>query len=149
MVMKTIHTNAKYTEWLSAENMHDRSKKWLSQLQFYKDEIRFFENLIATLTLQILDSRHFEESKNLVEKLTKITKDNDILIDAVKAHEQKLDLLVDGINQITEEANYRNNHRNLVELIGEFQNKYRTLKTALFAFTTQIMKKQKHLIAKT
>ena len=61
--MKTTHTNAKHTEWLSADEMHFESKKWLSELEFCKEEQWFFEDLIRSYTLQILDNNHFEESK--------------------------------------------------------------------------------------
>ena len=148
--MKTIHTNAKHTEWLSAEDMHDASKRWLSELEFYKEEQLFFEDLIRSYTLQILDNNHFEESKRIIDKLIRIAKDTQILLNAVKSHESKLSIMVDAIDQIKEEIAYRKEHRNLVELIGEFQLRYQSIKTKLFSLITTVMKegKQKRIIDK-
>ncbi|MEO1033612.1 MAG: hypothetical protein AAFX55_19660 [Bacteroidota bacterium] len=101
--MKTVYTNVKYTEWLSADDMHTESKKWLSELEFYKEEQWFFEDLIRSYTLQILDNDHFEESKVLIDKLTAIVEQTQMLINAVKSHEKELSIMVDGIDQLEEE----------------------------------------------
>ncbi|WP_296381509.1 hypothetical protein [Winogradskyella sp.] len=148
--MKTIQTNARHTEWLSAEDMHDTSKKWLSELEFGKEEQLFFEDLIRSFTLQILDNNHFEESKILIVKLSKIVKQTQVLINAVISHEKKLSILVDGVDQIQEEMAYRKEHRNLIELISEFQKRYKSIKTKLFNLIKIVMKegKQKRLLDK-
>jgi hypothetical protein len=148
--MKTIHTNAKHTEWLSADEMHFESKKWLSELEFCKEEQIFFEDLIKSFTLPILENNHFEESKTLINKLTKIVKQTQTLINAVMSHEKELSIMVDGINQIEEETAYRKEHRNLIELISEFKRRYQVIKTQLFDLIKVVMQenKQKHLIDK-
>ncbi|MEF3080088.1 hypothetical protein [Winogradskyella poriferorum] len=148
--MKTIHTNAKHTEWLSADEMHFESKKWLSELEFCKEEQWFFEDLIRSYTLQILDNNHFEESKRLIDKLTKIVEQTQTLINAVKSHEKELSIMVDGIDQIKEETAYKKEHRNLTELVEEFRKRYRTTKTKLFNLIKMVMKegKQNRLLDK-
>jgi polyhydroxyalkanoate synthesis regulator phasin len=148
--MKTIHTHAKHTEWLSADEMHFESKKWLSELEFYKEEQWFFEDLIRTYTLQILDHNHFDESKRLIDKLTKIVEQTQTLLKAVKSHEKELSIMVDGIDQIKEEKAYKKEHRNLTELVDELRKRYRTLKAKFFKFIKMIMKesKENHLIEK-
>ncbi|WP_439152310.1 hypothetical protein [Winogradskyella sp.] len=148
--MKTIHTNARHTEWLSADEMHYESKNWISELEFCKEEQLFFEDLIKSYTLPILDNNHFEESKALINKLSKILKQTQTLINAVKSHEKELSIMVDGVDQIKEETAYRKEHRNLIELISEFKKRYQTIKTKLFDLIKLVMQenKQKHLIDK-
>lgn len=148
--MKTTHTNAKHTEWLSADEMHFESKKWLSELEFCKEEQWFFEDLIRSYTLQIIDNNHFDESKRLIDKLTKIVDQTQTLLDAVKKHEKKLSIMVDGIDQIEEETAYKNEHRNLTELVDEFRKRYRVLKAKFFKFIKAVMKesKQNYLLEK-
>ncbi|MCT4628898.1 hypothetical protein [Winogradskyella sp.] len=141
--MKTIHTNAKHTEWLSADEMHFESKKWLSELEFCKEEQWFFEDLIRSYTLQILDNDHFEESKRLIDQLSKIVTQTETLINAVKSHEKQLSIMVDGIDEIAKEKAYKNEHRNLTELFGEFKKRYRILKTKLFNLIKLVMKESK------
>ena len=146
--MKTIHTKAKHTEWLSAEDMHDASRLWLSELQFFKEEQLFLEDLIKSYTLDIIDNNHFEESKKLVDKLSISVKNTQVLLNAVNTHEKGLSIMVDGIDQIEEEIEYRREHRNLIELIGEFKKRYQSIKKRLFNLIKVVMKegKQKRLI---
>ena len=148
--MKPIYTNVKYTEWLSADEMHEESKKWLSELEFYKEEQWFFEDLIRSYTLQILDHDHFEESKNHIDKLTEIVEQTQMLINTVKSHEKELSIMVDGIDQIEEEKAYRQEHRNLIKMFDEFKVRYLTLKTKFFGLIKTVMKegKQKRLLDK-
>ena len=148
--MKTIKSNKNYVEWLSADHIHEATKEWLSELSFLKDEHLFFENLIRSFTLQILDNNHFEESKLIIERLTEIVKQTETLIAAVQSHEKELSIMVDGIDQIEEETAYKKEHRNLIELISEFKNRYISIKSELFNLLKTVMKesKNKHLLNK-
>lgn len=147
-IMKTIHTKAKHTEWLSAEDMHDASKLWMSELQFFKEEQLFLEDLIKSYTLNLIDNNHFDESKAIIDKLSIEVKNTQVLLNAVNSHEKGLSIMVDGIDQLDEEAAYRKKHRNLIELIGEFKKRYQNIKKKLFNLIKTIMKegKQKRLL---
>ncbi|MCA0154125.1 hypothetical protein [Winogradskyella vincentii] len=146
--MKTIHTKAKHTEWLSAEDMHDASKIWISELSFFKEEQLFLEDLIKSYTLNLIDNNHFEESKKVIDKLSIVVKNTQVLLNAVNSHENGLSIMVDGIDQLEEEATYRKEHRNLIELIGEFKKRYQKIKMRLFTLIKLVMKesKQKRLL---
>ncbi|NNK40881.1 MAG: hypothetical protein HKP45_09540, partial [Winogradskyella sp.] len=62
--MSTFNTNPKMVEWLNADEMHDASKKWLSELEFVADEQLFFDDLIKSYTLQLIDSKYFNKSQS-------------------------------------------------------------------------------------
>ena len=148
--MKTIHTKAKHTEWLNAEDMHAASKIWLSELSFFKDEQLFLEDLIKSHTLQLIDKNHFDRSKDIVDRLSDVVKQTEVLFDAVSKHENELSIMVDGIDEIEKEANYKKEHRNLIELIGEFKQRYQKIKAELFDMVKEVIKesKQNRLIDK-
>ena len=61
-----------YFEWISAEEMHEQSKDWFMQLNFIRDEQRFFQDLIKNHTLDILDEKLFDESKKVVALLSEM-----------------------------------------------------------------------------
>ncbi|NND11798.1 MAG: hypothetical protein HKN96_11365, partial [Flavobacteriaceae bacterium] len=61
--MKTEQTYPRYVEWLSAEEMHNASREWLSELRFMKDEHHFYEDLITSFTMQMLEQDKFPENK--------------------------------------------------------------------------------------
>ncbi|ULC57911.1 hypothetical protein MBM09_08255 [Flaviramulus sp. BrNp1-15] len=146
--MKTKKVKVKYDAWLSPEIMHNASRKWLSELEFAKDEELFFDDLVKSYTLQLIDSKHFSESKKIVDRLSKIQKETEKLIEIVKTHEVDLKIMVDGINQLAEEDAYRKEHGKLIIIISEFLEKYRTLKTELFTLVKGVIKegKQKRLL---
>jgi hypothetical protein len=141
--MKTKGNQLKYIELLSAEDMHDNSRKWLSELEFIKDEELFFDDLIKSYTLQLIDSKHFAESQKTVDKLGKFHKKTDNLIGMVKTHERKLKIMIDGIDQPKEEDNYKEEHRWLIKNVDQFLEKYRAFKTQLFNLIKNILKEQK------
>lgn len=146
--MKPKESKVKYEAWLSAEDMHNNSQKWLSELEFVKDEQLFFDDLIKSYTLQLVDSRHFTESKKVIDKLSILQKETDSLISKVKNHERGLKVMVDGINEFEKEHAYKVKHGVLTNVISTHIEKYRKLKTQLFLLVTGIIKesKQKRLL---
>lgn len=146
--MKTKSKTPKYIAWLSAETMHNTSRKWLSELEFAKDEQLFFDDLVKSYTLQFIDSKHFEESKYIVTQLNKLQKNTDKLIETIKKHERELKIMVDGIDQIELEKAYKDEHGTLIIKVGDFLKAYRKLKMQLFNLVKAILKdkKQKRLL---
>lgn len=146
--MKAKQKEPKYIEWLNANNIHKASRNWLSELRFIKDEQLFFANLIKSYTLQLIDSNHFSDTKKIVDNLELLRKNNKALIETVIEHENKLLIMVDGINQLKEEEAYKTKHRELAVEINEYFKNYRNLKKRLFKTIENIMKheKQKRLL---
>ncbi len=141
--MKTIQTQANYVEWLSADQMHEASKEWLSELKFIKDEHLFFEDLIKSYTLQLISPEKFSNNKEIIDALNRSQKKNNFFIEAVKIHENELKIMVDGINQLREEEAYKKEHRGLIIEISEFKKNYISLKMQLFDILKTIKKEEK------
>lgn len=147
--MKVVKKSPVYVEWLNADLMHEESVKWLSELKFIKDEEHFFEDLIKLFPLQLIDSKNFTKSKETVQLLKTLRLKNVELINAVTAHEKELKIMVDGKDQLKEEAAYKEKHRDLLILVKRYFKEYRKLKTQLFKTIKEIMKseKQKRLLS--
>lgn len=146
--MKKKQVKVKYQAWLSTEIMHNDSLRWLSELRFIKDEQLFFNDLIKSYTLQLIDSKHFAESKEIIPQISVFPKDTNMLINKVVEHEKGLKIMVDGLDQLEEENAYKDEHAKFIITINEFLEKYRTLKTELFLLIKGIIKegKQKLLL---
>ena len=132
--MITTKTQVKYLEWLSADEMYEESKKWLSELSFIKDEHLFFEDIIKTYTLQLINDKEFSETKEMVDVLNKSQKRNNLLIESVKTHKNDIKILLDGIDQPKED---------LIILVSDFFKDYKAIKTHLFRMIKKIMKSEK------
>jgi len=140
--MKISHL--KYTEWLDADEMHETSKEWLSELNFIKDEHLFFEDLIKSFTLQMIEPEKFSHNKEIIDAINRSQKKNNLLIEAVKVHENELEVMVDGIDQLEEEKAYTKEHSDLIIAITEFLKEYKSLKTQLFDIVKSIKKEEKN-----
>jgi hypothetical protein len=138
----------KYIEWLDTDEMHEASKEWLSELNFIKDEHLFFEDLVTQFTSQLLAFDNFSNNKEIVDAINRSQKRNNTLIEAIKIHENELQLMVDGIDQLEEEKAYTKEHSDLIIATTDFLKEYRTLKTQLFDIIKNIKKedKNRHLL---
>lgn len=146
--MKKDKSEAKYQEWLSPDMIHQTSLNWLSEIEFVKDEQLFFNDLIKSYTLQLLDSKHFKKSKELIDELKAFENETNDILKTVKMHERALGILVDGINQIKEEEAYKRDHLRFIIDVSNFQKKHRAIKKEIFSLIKGIInqKKQKSLL---
>ena len=144
--MKNAQTHSRYVDWLNADQMHKNSKEWLSELRFIKDEHLFFEDLIKSYTLDLLEPPKFVHNKEIIDKIRKSKKRNKLLIKAIKVHVNKLLIMLDDIEQPKEEEAYKKEHLNLIIDISEFEKKYRILKMELFDIIKTIKKHQKQIL---
>lgn len=146
--MKTTKTQPKFVEWFSADVMHDNSNEWLSELRFINDELLFFDDLIKSYTLQLIDSKYFNESKKLADELGALHKKTNNIIRIIQTHANDLKIMVDGIDQPYEEDSYKNEHREIMIKINEFIKRCRSTKKELFELIKNILieQKQKRLL---
>ena len=80
-VMETKSNKRRLKEWFSAEELHEESKKWLSELKFARDEQKFLNTMVKDYTLDIIDSDMFKSVQPLVQSLNQSEKD---LVDLFK-----------------------------------------------------------------
>ncbi|MFS4491262.1 hypothetical protein [Maribacter sp. 2308TA10-17] len=133
----------KYIEWLNAEEMHDDSTIWFSELKFIRDEQFFLNNLVLSFTLQLMDSKIYEDSKAVIARLQQAEKDITPLFKKVQAHENQLEIVVDDVDQLKMEKAYLETHEELKIDMNDYTQKYREIKEQLFKLLTVIMKKDK------
>ncbi|AUC81133.1 hypothetical protein [Lacinutrix sp. Bg11-31] len=140
--MNTNNTDSKYIEWISAEEMHEVTKQWLSDLKFIADEQKFFQDLIKNYTIQLVDKSVFADTKVTIDALEKSKNKTKNLLAAIKRHGNDLEILVDGIDQLKEEKTYKKKHREFISLMSAFFIEYQTLKTQLFLIVKKALKKE-------
>ncbi|MGB5818986.1 MAG: hypothetical protein WBG90_05835 [Saonia sp.] len=146
--MNAVKKTYSYVEWLSADEMHDASLRWFSELNFMRDEQLFLNSLIKSYTLQLTDTKFFEESKTIVDELLKREQELVALMKQVQAHENQLEIMVDEVDQFKMEKAYIETHKDLVIQVNRYAEAYRKLKKRLFALVSKVLKieKQKRLL---
>lgn len=141
--MNTTKNNMKFREWFSADEMNMNAQRWLSELEFAKDEHLFFEDLVKSFTLQLLATKKFSENTEIIDAINRSQKRNNTLIGAIKTHKNELEIMVDAIDQLKDEALYKKEHDNLKILVNDFLKDYRVFKNQLFDIIRSIRKSEK------
>lgn len=132
-----------YIEWLNAEEMHEGSMRWFSELKFIRDEQFFLNNLVKSFTLQLIDSNIYRNSKKIIERLQRAEKDIVSLFKKVQAHENQLEIIVDDVDQLKMEKAYLETHKELQIAMNNYTQQYREIKEQLFKLLSSILKKNK------
>ena len=141
--MNSKKDNYKYIEWMDAESMHQSTMDWLNNLRFIKDEQTFFEDLIDHYVWHLVDSKNYPKSKKIVDKLAQLKTNNTVLIEALKLHRNELEVLVDGVDELDKEEQFKQSHREFEAIYSEFMEENTQLKHRLFTLVKSFMKEDK------
>ena len=141
--MKATQIHTKFVKWLSADDMHTDSKEWILELEFLNDEYLFFEELMRSYTLQLIDLQDYSKNKKIIDAISSSREENENLKELIREHENKLEILIDGVDQPNEEAAYKKEHKSLIVLFKNHLKEHKELKLNLFDIIKKIKKKEK------
>lgn len=141
--METKSNKRKFREWFSADELHEESKKWFSELKFARDEQKFLNHMVKDYTLDIIDTDMFKDTQPVVEVLNTLEKDLVDLFKKVQLHENQLQIMVDEVNQEKMEEAYLDTHNDLGKEVGDYFVKYRDAKTRIFDIVSSVIKRKK------
>lgn len=141
--MKSKKPKTTFREWFSAEELHEESKKWCSELKFAKDEQKFLNHLIKDYTLDILDSDMFNTIQPIVESLEKSGSEWIKIFKKIQLHENQLQIMVDDIDQNKMENAYLDTHSELAKEVESYFSRFRDSKTKIFDIVSEIIKRKK------
>lgn len=135
--MKTKKLNPK-TELLlgpGLDVLHFESQEWLETIAFWKDETRFFEDLL--MKRKAKDDMQKEYSKMLTA-LDKLHKDLfEDLQETIMKHERLLSKIEVGEKGISD-GNFREEHRKIRGRITRFTNDFRSFKKIVFDYVKHL-----------
>lgn len=139
--MKTGKKNFRYLEGKNPEEMLFTSSHWISEMQFFSDEQKFFKNALTNFTLAVLEGHKLEEVRKLVIKISASEKEQKTLLHRLKLHKKDLEKIMENPNT-TEEVNCRKEHFALLLNIRLFKKNFRKLKKDLFQILIAVLKIQ-------
>ncbi|MFS4417347.1 hypothetical protein [Maribacter sp. 2307ULW6-5] len=141
-----METMVSYTEWLPADEMHEQSLAWRSELEFSKDEQEFLNILITENTKVLLDNHRFKEVQELVSRLTTLETSGMQLLAQLQKHENKLDVMTNSTNERALEKAYIAAHKELGKRMRDHRKNYALIKERLFMLIRGLMKDNKRLL---
>ncbi|MDN5205055.1 hypothetical protein QQ008_26940 [Fulvivirgaceae bacterium BMA10] len=117
----------------SLDDLHTTSKKWLSQIDFWKDELHFFQKLLDINAGKAIDQdqkKQIDHFQNLI-----IYYSGELLDEyhqKVRRHEKKLETLLLSVKE--NEQAYREEHITIHDEIESFEKQFQEYKRELFSF---------------
>lgn len=141
--MKSKTQKGTFREWFSAEELHEESKKWCSELKFARDEQKFLNHMIKDYTLDILDSDMFNTIQPVVASLEKSESELVNIFKKVQLHENQLQIMVDDVDQNKMENAYLDTHSELAKEVEGYFREYRDSKTKIFDIVSKVIKRKK------
>lgn len=141
--MKPQPIDTKYIEWKSAEELHQISMNWISELKFIKDELTFLTDLIINVASPIISKKIFAKSNKLIKELDQKKKELNPILKKLIEHCNKLIILIDGVDQLKEEKKYKKEHQEISIKISNYFDNYKKKKRETFDLVKDIIKKKK------
>lgn len=132
--MNTISSKSKSDLLLgtSLNKLHQESREWLDTIAFWKDETKFFANLINEK-----ETRKSEYGK-ILKRLDRIHENLfDYLAENIINHEKLLSRLVKGEKGLAD-GDYRKEHNNLSKRMDLFLNDFKDFKKMVFDYVKKL-----------
>ncbi|MGB5645688.1 hypothetical protein [Muriicola sp.] len=126
---------------MSIEELHQESKKWISHLNFMKDEIVFFDHLLNSYVFEPDTPLLFEDLQKYEGKLRVSNELSSKVIEEIIEHGNKLGGLMEILNSSLDMA-YQKKHSHYRLEVEECLENFRKLKTDLHSYASTILKKR-------
>jgi hypothetical protein len=128
-----------------AQQYYILSRRWDSDLEFFRIETAFLHRLLDEYFVRLLDPVYFDNLKQTGAKLFVLEKDENELRKQLTAHLKLLELIAENI--IPEDtANLTDNQVQIESLVNKLTNEYREVKKDLFALVEGAMKEKKLIV---
>jgi hypothetical protein len=125
----------------SAEELHEDSKNWNSEIEFIHIEMRFLNNLLASKYIDFLEYDLEKETKKLASNIKEEKRIGNELHDLIVKHENSLADLIQT-NSVKANTHYKDIHKKLESEMLFYTKKYRKVKRQIFKLVEEIMKKK-------
>lgn len=137
-MISVLSATGKYVLQPSLMEMHHGSLEWLSTTVLWKQEVAFFQKLLDTYSSKVVSA---EDKKKVSHFQNVITYYGGELIDTlrkkIKHHEHKL---ADMLKELKgSDAEYIEEHGELMEELSAFMKTFNSFKSEFFAFIDKML----------
>lgn len=144
-----FRTRPKSNYLLNAEwqELHILTTHWKSDMDFFKDELRFINVLFDKYFTALVDKNNIGRTKEVAVNLANVQDRWDALAQRINKHLEHIQQLMMN-PAATDASDFRIEHGVLEDDLSEFTKMFRSVKNEIFQLTERIAKteKAKHLI---
>ena len=126
----------------SIEYLHNKTKHWISEIEFIKIEQDFLKELLVEHVMGLCTSNNYKNAKLYLKGIYHEKILGEKLIASIKEHQINLALLLENI-YLKKEDSFRKDHEHLkIELLNYIDN-FKYIKEQVFELVLNIMNKEK------
>ncbi len=133
-----IRPKSDYMQAAGWQQLHVLSEKWLSELSFYRDEIRFLKDVVNKYFIWLVADEKMDTLTHLSQRLIKIEEVNQYLLETTNKHMGHLVDLIENSFSHDEQA-FREEHSTLEDRIAGFEQDFMVLKSDIFTITKKVI----------
>lgn len=124
------------------EDMYDQCKQWLSETEFWSDELKFLNDLFTQYFSDMTTAHKLGELDSIKKTLAlSSTKVKEIHQKISKQEEQVFELIENAFSH--DEQAFRDSHDVLGKELDTLHSEIRELKKKIFSFAEEVLKKKK------
>ncbi len=131
MTLKKLTARTDYLLPQSLEGLHIQSQEWLDTVAFWKDETRFFGNLLKGRKEGASDGTNYSKLLQNLDKLHELL--YDYLEEEIQSHERLLSRIEKGEAGLAD-SDYRVQHQRLSDKVRVFGADFREFKRMVFGY---------------
>lgn len=119
------------------QQIHQEHRQWLTELNFYHDEVKYYQNQLAQLSARDTDDQHHQRVVTFKRRFFDILEQIDELRYAIYKHERELAQR----EQLAErtQVHVNEDHHTRHDEIAEFRKTYEQLKSDFNHFARTLM----------
>ncbi|RXP61880.1 hypothetical protein EC396_03480 [Lutibacter sp. HS1-25] len=125
------------------ECLLEKTKTWLSEMDFIKVEQHFLKELLSQHIIGLCETDNFKNAKLLINGIEHESKLSDELIKNIKEHTANLVLLREHI-YVNKVGNLKDNQEYLETEVENYIENFKYIKSQIFELVLYIMKKDKN-----
>lgn len=126
----------------SIEHLHNKSLKWISEMEFIKIEQEFLREILVEHIMELCCGEKFSKAKLMLHGIDHEEALGVTLIDAIKEHRVNLALLMENI-YLKKEDSFREQHELLKIEVQNYIENFKYIKEQVFELILNMMKKEK------
>jgi hypothetical protein len=131
MDTEKLNPKAHYLLGAGLDILHFESREWLETIAFWKDEVRFFDNLLKKKEALEKNNSDYEKMLKNIDKIYRDLFED--LEDSIIEHEQLLSRIEKAEKGLSDN-DYREKHRHLFSRMNTFKNDFKTFKRIIFDY---------------
>ncbi len=137
----SLRPKGDFTWTAEYQQLYILTEHWISDLQFYKVDLRFLHHLIDKYFIWLVQKETLDEMRNLASNLFNTVETCDTLLEKTAKHLSHLAELIDDPFKY-DSHKFRTEHEELENEIAAFIKKFREIKKETFGVSEKVIDKE-------